>query len=346
MCYMGFIVFLVAKKGFKKKLEKYITLIQFNMFKTAHKNLLKWYKENGRHELPWRLTNDPYKIYVSEIMLQQTQVKTVLERFYFPFLEAFPTLQDLANATEDEVLKKWEGLGYYRRARNMHKAAQAVTPKMPTTIDGLIQMKGVGQSTAHAVASFAYKTPVPILDANVKRILYRVFAVKKASDKELWEMAYKFFDKQNPYEFNQVLMDIGSSICGKNPECELCPIISVCLASDVNPKEFPGKKIKKVVPIRERKMLIYHDNGRYGLLQRDGEFLHGLWGFVQQETLSEEGTLLGEIIQKYSHFHLHAQVYLFEKKEDGLSWFTLAELEDLALSKADHKAIQLINLLD
>ena len=101
------------------------------MFKTAHKNLLEWYKINGRHELPWRATNDPYKVYVSEIMLQQTQVKTVLERFYFPFLEAFPTLSELASASEDEVLKKWEGLGYYSRARNFKKAAQIIYKEIP-----------------------------------------------------------------------------------------------------------------------------------------------------------------------------------------------------------------------
>ena len=317
-------------------------LIQCQMFKKAHKNLLQWYKENGRHELPWRQTHNPYEIYVSEIMLQQTQVKTVLERFYFPFLESFPTVEDLANANLDEVLKKWEGLGYYRRARNIHEAVQKVSPKMPQSIEGLLSMKGVGQSTAHAVASFAYKTAVPILDANVKRILYRIFAQFEANDKELWEMAYKFFDAKHPYEFNQALMDIGSTICGKKPLCDVCPLESVCLGSDTNPLDFPAKKIKKVVPVRERVIIIYRDKEKLGLLQRSGEFLHGLWGFVQKESLEVEGEFLGSLVHKYTHFHLHAKVCISEEKPKNLTWFTQNEINALALSKADLKALDLL----
>lgn len=311
------------------------------MFKKAHENLLKWYEENGRHELPWRATSDPYKIYISEIMLQQTQVKTVLERFYFPFLEAFPTVEDLANAQLDEVLKKWEGLGYYRRARNMHEAVKALSSKMPESIEGLLAMKGVGKSTAHAVASFAYHTKVPILDANVKRILYRVFAVKQASEKQLWLMAYKFFDAKNPYEFNQALMDLGSSICAKTAQCTICPLEISCLASDENPQDYPAKKVKKVVPVKETKMHIYSYKNKIGLEKRGGEFLHGLWGFPQCEAKYNQGRCLGKIVHKYSHFHLHAEVYSYELYVDGLDYFTLNELDALALSAADYKALAL-----
>lgn len=311
------------------------------MFKKVHKNLLKWYEENGRHELPWRQTTDPYKIYISEIMLQQTQVKTVLERFYFPFLEAFPTVEDLANAELDEVLKKWEGLGYYRRARNMHEAVQKVSPHMPKSVEELMRMKGVGQSTAHAVASFAYKTAVPILDANVKRILYRLFAKEKASDKELWEMAYLFFDKEHPYEFNQALMDIGSTICGKNPQCEICPLQKSCLGSDLNPLDYPAKKIKKVVPVREKSMMIYQHGEKIALEKREGEFLHGLWGLPQLDEISVEAELLGNIVHKYTHFHLYAKVYTEENLLKNMDYFSLKEIESLALSTADHKALQL-----
>lgn len=311
------------------------------MFKKVHKNLLKWYEENGRHELPWRQTTDPYKIYISEIMLQQTQVKTVLERFYFPFLEAFPTVEDLANADLDEVLKKWEGLGYYRRARNMHEAVQKVSPEMPKSIEGLMQMKGVGQSTAHAVASFAYKTAVPILDANVKRILYRVFAKEKASDKELWEMAYAFFDKQHPYEFNQALMDIGSTVCGKNPQCDICPLCVACLASDLNPVDYPAKKIKKVVPVREKSIMIYEAGKKIALEKREGEFLHGLWGLPQLDELTVKAELLGEIVHKYTHFHLYAKVYSKKEKLTDIEYFSFEEIESLALSTADYKALEL-----
>ncbi len=312
------------------------------MFKAVHQNIQAWYKKNGRHVLPWRHTHDPYKIYISEIMLQQTQVSTVLERFYFPFLEKFPTLQDLADAHLDEVLKAWEGLGYYRRARNLHEAVQSVTKGMPRSVEGLMAMKGVGQSTAHAIACFAYDEAVPILDANVKRILYRVFAQTKASDKELWQMAYEFFDPDNAYNFNQALMDIGSTICTKKPLCDSCPIAPACLAADLNPLDFPAKKSKKSVPVREKVMMIYKDGNRIGLKQRSGEFLHGLWGLPQYDWLEKEGSYLGEVIHKYTHFHLHAKVYVCEESPDDLTWYDLSSLEDLALSTADHKALALL----
>jgi len=312
------------------------------MYKEVHRLLYHWYQQEGRHELPWRQTEDPYKVYISEIMLQQTQVSTVLERFYFPFLEKFPTLESLANAHLDEVLKAWEGLGYYRRARNLHEAAKSVTPQMPRSVEGLLAMKGVGPSTAHAVASFAYRSKVPILDANVRRILFRVFAKSSATDKELWQMAYDFFDETRPYEFNQALMDLGSSVCGQTAQCHLCPLEKACLASDLNPQDFPEKKLKKVVPVREKSLIIYEDNGKIALEQRKGEFLHGLWGFPQYDVLEVQAEHLGDIIHKYTHFHLHAKVYVSSDKPDGLRWVTQDEIMELALSKADYKALQLM----
>ena len=183
------------------------------MLEGLHETLLKWYENHGRHALPWRRTRDPYRIWISEIMLQQTQVRTVLERFYFPFLERFPTLQSLAAAPLDDVLKQWEGLGYYTRAKNLHKAAQMCAPFLPETAEGLQSLPGVGKSTAHAVAAFAYGIPVPILDANVKRILFRYHARRSAGEKELWELAEKLFDPHHPFEFNQAMMDIGATLC-------------------------------------------------------------------------------------------------------------------------------------
>ena len=131
-----------------------------NNLKRVHQNIQEWYQLNGRKDLPWRLTNDAYKVYVSEVMLQQTQVKTVLERYYFQFLEAFPTLEDLGNADLDKVLKLWEGLGYYNRAKNLHKTATLIDT-LPENIEDLIALPGIGKNTAHAVASFAFKKPVP-----------------------------------------------------------------------------------------------------------------------------------------------------------------------------------------
>ncbi len=309
------------------------------MYKQLHEALLNWYKEHGRHELPWRQTDDAYAIYISEIMLQQTQVKTVLERFYTPFLEHFDTFKRLSEAPLDEVLKVWEGLGYYRRAKHLHEAAQKAQGVMPQSIKGLLSLKGVGQSTAHAIACFAFKEPVPILDANVKRILYRFFALKKASPKALWAYAWKLFDASHAYEYNQALMDLGSLICTKKPLCEVCPLNEGCLAAKSNPLAYPQKTPKKVTPIKQSHIVIYQCANRLGLYQRAGSFLHGLWGFKEQNHPPKKAIQLGTIKHKYSHFHLEAKVYLKESCPEGLKWFEREELRSAALSKADYLAL-------
>ena len=313
------------------------------VFKESHKKLQDWYQKNGRHELPWRKVDSAYPIWVSEIMLQQTQVKTVLERFYLPFLEAFPTLQELANASEDEVLKMWEGLGYYTRARNLHKTAQLCQDSLPQSVTELVALPGIGQSTAHAVAAFAYKTPVPILDANVKRILYRVFGVKKANDKKLWEMAYALFDEEYPFEYNQAMMDVGSLICqAKVAQCEVCPFNAVCKATIDEPLLYPEKKSKKRVPIRQKHIVIHENNNKFALRQRETRFLKGMWGFIEHDDAQELETL-GSIKQLYSHFHLYATVYHSTSLiEEEVIWYSQKEIESLALSGADHKAFALL----
>ena len=314
------------------------------MYKKAHDLLYQWYQTHGRHELPWRNIDDSYKIWVSEIMLQQTQVKTVLERFYFPFIEKFPSLRELAVASEDEVLKMWEGLGYYTRARNLHKTAQLSQHSLPSTVNGLLQLPGIGQSTAHAIAAFAYKTPVPIMDANVKRILYRLFALKKATDKELWKKAYDFFDASRPYDYNQAMMDLGASICtSKAASCPQCPFNNICKAV-ANPLLYPQKKTKKSSPTRKKHIVIHHYKGKFALKQRETRFLHGLWGFCEypkDEDITISKTI-GKISHTYSHFKLEAQVHLHNKYIEEHEWFTLKEIEQLALSGADHKALALI----
>ncbi len=314
------------------------------MYKNLHDTLNSWYRDNGRHHLPWRHIDDAYKIWVSEIMLQQTQVKTVLERFYFPFLERFPTLQELAEAGEDDVLKQWEGLGYYTRARNLHATAQRCKTSLPHSVHELVQLPGIGQSTAHAIASFAYKTPVPILDANVKRILYRFFAIKECKEKELWEKAYELFDEQRPYDYNQSLMDLGSTVCmHKQPLCDICPLASGCQGK-LSPLHFPTKKGKKKTPVRHKHIVIHTHNEKYALKQRQSRFLNGLWGFSEYE-IEEDiqiSQTLGEITQVYSHFKLQATVHLRHEYISEHEWFSLDEIRELALSKADHKALALL----
>jgi len=311
---------------------------------TLHERLLSWYGRHGRRDLPWRRTDDPYKIWVSEIMLQQTQVKTVSERFYAPFLKRFPTLASLAAAPLDDVLKQWEGLGYYTRAKNLHRAAQMAAPFMPDTVEGLMALPGVGKSTAHAVAAFAYGTPVPILDANVKRILYRFYARRNADEQTLWKMAARLFDPQYPFEFNQAMMDIGATLClPKSAQCDRCPLQSGCKGAARDPLRYPEKKARKSIPVRKRHIIVYADSGRCGLRQRTGRFLHGLWGFHEQaETPTGNLRPLGSIVQVYSHFRLEADVWQCEAHCGDLTYFTRGEIAALALSGADHKVLELL----
>ncbi len=314
-------------------------------YKTIHQNILTWYKQHGRVTLPWRNTTSAYEIYLSEIMLQQTQVKTVLERFYFPFLKRFPTFKDVASAPIDDVLKAWEGLGYYTRARNLHKTAQVTQGILPSSAEKLEELSGIGKSTAHAVACFAFNEALPILDANVKRILYRFFSLKKCTTKELWAYAYKLFDKDNAYIYNQTMMDIGSIICThKNPNCTVCPFESGCQGKS-NPLLYPEKKAKKTKPTRKHYMVIYHQNKKYALRQNESKLLGGLWGFEQHETFditSKNITQLGVFTHHYTHFRLDANVLLIPKESVHKSYFTLDEIEELALSGADRKALSIL----
>ena len=319
------------------------------MKKTEHKPpIIQWYKKYGRHNLPWRKSTDAYHIYLSEIMLQQTQVKTVLERFYFQFLEKFPTLESLAKANEHEVLKAWEGLGYYTRARNLHKTAQIVQKALPKTAEELIKLPGIGPSTSHAIACFAFKAQLPILDGNVKRILYRVNACKSAKDKELWQMAYALFKghEKYAYEYNQAMMDIGSLVCTlKNPNCAQCPFEQQCLGKN-RPHDYPEKKKKRQKEIRERNIVIYTHHHKIALFQNETKLLKGLYSLKQYENQIDESEYdyLGSIKHEYTHISLRAKVYT--KEVDKIcfeNWFDEEDIEEIALSKADHKALALFN---
>jgi len=314
-------------------------------FAALHEAIGGWYKINGRHDLPWRNTDDPYPIYLSEIMLQQTQVKTVLERFYFPFLETFPTLKSVADAPLEAVLKQWQGLGYYTRARNLHAAARACGGKLPENAAGLAELPGIGQTTAHAVAAFAYREPVPIMDANVKRILCRFFALKTPTPKTLWEKADALLNTNDPYHYNQAMMDIGATVCTpKLPDCSACPLNSACKGQK-NPSAYPTPKAAKKVPHRHHAALIPIQNGKIGLIRRTTRLLHGMWGFIQQEKLPEVGRPVGRASHAYSHFKLTLDAYVVEEEAKCDGWFTLEEIEKLPLSKIDEKILALYKTL-
>jgi len=310
------------------------------MYKELHKSILSWYEENGRHDLPWRLTDDPYKVYVSEIMLQQTQVKTVLERFYFPFLEAFPTLTDIASSNLDDVLKKWEGLGYYSRARNLHKTATLVDV-LPQTIDELIKLPGIGKNTAHAIAAFAFKQSVPVMEANVKRILCRIHKLENPSEKQLWEYAYELVDKEYPFDYNQAMMDIGATVClPKNPLCNSCPLSMICKGKET-PESYPEKK-KKTVPLKEENILVPIYDDKLSLIQRKGKFLHGLWGFKNVTVSPCAAEYIGEVAHAYTHFKLRCKVYVYyENSCEQEHYFDIEEIKNLAISKVDEKVVNL-----
>ena len=224
---------------------------EVNAFQT---DFLTWYQQEKRN-LPWRYNQDPYRIWISEIMLQQTRVDTVIDYFY-RFMEEFPTIQDLADAPEDKLLKVWEGLGYYSRARNLQAAAKQIVTefggKFPTTVEQIRSLKGIGPYTAGAISSIAFEIPEPAIDGNVMRVVSRLFCIeadiaKASSRNEFNEAMRKIISQDQPGDFNQAMMDLGSSICTPtNPQCEICPIQKYCQAYRENRQTaFPIKSKKQ-----------------------------------------------------------------------------------------------------
>ncbi len=311
--------------------------------KPFHTKLHRWYQAYGRKELPWRNTGDAYAIYISEIMLQQTQVSTVLERYYFPFLKKFPTIYTLAKAKETDVLKAWQGLGYYNRAINLHHAAKQCDGTLPQTVEELIQLKGVGRNTAHAVAAFAYHQPVAVMEANVKRVVSRIFALKNPSEHELWERAEKLLDHKNPFDYNQAMMDIGALICKRRaPLCHECPATDICKGKD-NPEAYPAPKTKKTTPVR-RKTIVVSQNGqgKFHATPRTTRFLNGMYHFKESSTPPRNATKLGYVRQQYSHFTLEADVYMKNSTAKGKDWYSLAQLKKLPMSMAEQKILKML----
>ncbi len=311
-----------------------------------HQRLASWYESNGRHSLPWRNTDDPYRIWLSEVMLQQTQVSTVLARFYEPFLKTFPTVQHLADSPREKVMKAWEGLGYYRRAGNLHEAAKLARAGMPNTVEGLLALPGIGKNTAHAIAAFAYHQPVTILEANVKRVVARIFALETPKEIELWTGAEMLLNKAHPFDYNQAMMDLGSLICTpKKPNCPACPANGIC-AGKTNPEKYPAPKAKKQTPTREVIILIREDaSGKRFLEKRDAALLGGLYGFPQLTSpAKKEWELLGQVTHIYSHFKLIGTVMRERTpaKTNSADWYSAEEIAALPLSKVDHKALALV----
>ncbi len=328
-------------------------------------SILNWYDKYGRKTLPWQQAKTPYKVWLSEVMLQQTQVATVIP-YFERFMAKFPTVVDLANADQDEVLHLWTGLGYYARARNLHKAAQIIASEyngeFPTTIEEVNALPGIGRSTAGAVLSLSLNQHHPILDGNVKRVLARHYAVegwpgKKPVENVLWGHAEDNTPADGVQRYNQAMMDMGAMICTRSkPKCELCPVSATCIAHGAgNPLDYPGKKPKKVTPEKEGWFLILAHKGEIWLEKRPAS---GIWGglfcFPQHDSKAALLTHLEDHFQldtpsvsvldgfrhTFSHFHLDVSPVLVElsampqnimEGQQGL-WYNLQHPDEVGLA--------------
>lgn len=254
------------------------------------KALLSWYDKRKR-SLPWRATSHPYPIWISEIMLQQTQVETVIP-YYQRFLKKFPDLHRLAAAHEEQVLKSWEGLGYYRRARALHQAAKIIAYdyqlQLPKTAAEWMQLPGIGRYTANAIASMAYQEPVAVLDGNVKRVLARMncfqpFIEDRSSEVVLWQLAELWLERKRPGDYNQAVMELGALVCvEKEPACHQCPVMNWCRARKLGQQAYyPKRKKRKTIPhFQVAVAVIRNQQGQWLIGQRPATaMLGGLWEF-------------------------------------------------------------------
>lgn len=347
---------------------------------TFQKSLLKWFSVEAR-DMPWRRTKDPYRIYLSEIMLQQTRVDQGTP-YYERFLERFPTLESLAQADEGDVLKAWEGLGYYTRARNMHRTAGIVMEKyqgtFPDSAELLQLLPGIGKYTAGAIASIAFNKPVPVLDGNVKRVLARLDALREtidapAAEKLLWQRAAALTPSKEPGDFNQAMMELGARMCvPKSPLCDTCPVQKHCEAFAQNlQQELPIRTPKKSVPHHEVVIAAIYKEGKYLIGKRPSEgFLGGLWEFPGGKIQSGEnaadallrecqeelgvtvqvGGLVSVVKHAYTHFKVTLNVYRCTlvkgkpkpKTHTELQWVTPEEFKQFAFPKGNHKFLHLL----
>lgn len=338
--------------------------------------IISWYEKFGRKHLPWQQDKTPYKVWVSEIMLQQTQVSTVIP-YYLKFMTRFPTIDSLADAPQDEVLHYWTGLGYYARARNLHKSAQLIRDEhgsqFPRDFEDVLSLPGIGRSTAGAVLSLALAQHHAILDGNVKRVLARHGAIdgwpgKKQVENKLWELTDKLTPDLDVQKYNQAMMDIGASICSRSrPACSDCPVAIDCQAQLTGRQsDYPGKKPKKVIPEKNAYMLVLAKGEEVILEKRPPAGIWGgLWCFPQFSTreeldeylitkgltVSEEEVLPG-FRHTFSHFHLDISPILVSAEgfsdnqimEDKPSlWYNLPHPPKVGLAAATERILASLN---
>ena len=335
------------------------------------RQVLDWYDKYGRKTLPWQIEKTPYKVWLSEVMLQQTQVATVIP-YFTRFMARFPGVTDLANAPLDEVLHLWTGLGYYARARNLHKAAKMVAEQyggvFPQTFDDVAALPGVGRSTSGAILSLSLGQHFPILDGNVKRVLARCYAVegwpgKKEVEKKLWSLSEAVTPAKGVERFNQAMMDLGAMVCTRSrPKCEICPLQLGCVAYATQSwARYPGKKPKQVLPEKVGYFLLMQQDNTVRLTQRPPV---GLWGglfcfpqFDSEQSLREwlakrnikadTLTQLNAFRHTFSHFHLDivpmwlsvsSQASCVE--EESALWYNLAQPPSVGLAAPVERLLQ------
>jgi A/G-specific adenine glycosylase len=354
---------------------------EFN-FSDLHRRLIRWYRHQGR-DLPWRKTRDPYKIWVSEIMLQQTQVTSVIP-YYERFLAAFPSVASLAKAPLKKVLKLWEGAGYYARARNLHKAAQMVMKeldgKIPSDPDLLRTLPGIGRSTAGAISSLAFGRRAPILDGNVRRVLCRLFGIrenprKPAVEKDLWKLSEACLPSHSVDHFNQALMDLGATVCTPTkPSCLLCPVRGSCQAFRLGIQEkIPVKMQRPPLPHHQIAVAVVFRGDKLLIGQRptDG-LLGGLWGLPEvrtknDSTASEEICrifenetglklqalkILEPVIHTFTHLRMtfYPVLYRYQvgqlKEDQPWRWTGRSSLSGYPISVATRKILDQVSLAD
>ena len=326
--------------------------------------LLDWYQQHGRHDLPWQKDRSLYRVWVSEIMLQQTQVATVIP-YFKKFMQRFPDIDSLSRAEQDDVLLLWAGLGYYSRARNLHKTACLIAEqhegKFPLNYDDVLALPGIGPSTAAAILAQAAEQRHAILDGNVKRVLARHQAIEgwpgnAKVEKKLWQWAEKYTPQQQLADYTQAIMDLGATVCTRSAaKCDVCPLTKSCQAFQTNRVvELPEKKPKKAIPIRKKRLLIIrNEKGDYFMEKRPPT---GIWGGLWSlPELDMEQTVVEAVAQDmrlavsqhndlpvlrhtFSHFHLDitpCEVQVSAKAQEiseSTSYKWCADLSKLALA--------------